>query len=309
MASWKNLSYQARDYIGNRFSTYNIRGEDAYNDQTLFPNEVQNLNSEELIDLLKTKDISHVMPKSLYPELESDISNIVLEDSSINRARGAEIMSEAEIKVAQKDYFEDIEDFENNIELLDNLPEILVGSTSIGLGLSSIKAYNKIKRGEILLNESPRFIIFDSGGKIIRVAVIGVCGTSGSPILVAGAFAYTLYKAKDIISSTFKGVWNILSHPTTIKFANTTGVIVTEILTGTIKTTYNIATSETTKKMAIGSVRTSGKILSKTTKIAWNIATHETTKEIAKETVKTSGKIISKTAKGLWKVARWTFKK
>lgn len=313
MNEWNNLSQQTREYINSRFSVYGIKGENAFNDKTLFPEELKNLDSKELIELLQSKDISHVMPKSIYPELEKDISNIVLEDSSINRVRGAEIMSEKEIETAQKDYFEDIEDFENNIEILDNIPEILAGSTAIGLGLSSYKAYNKVKNGEILLNETPRFIILNSGSKIIKAAIIGVCATSGTPILVTGAFAYTLYKAKGLISSTFKGVWNISSHPATVNFAKTTGVIATDIIVNTAtvigKTSLNIATSETTKNIAIGTVNVTGKVISKASVGIYNVATHETTKAIAKGAVSTTGKMIFKTTKGLFKIAKWTLKK
>ncbi len=262
------LSEEAQSYINGRFAVYGISGEEAYNDNTLFPNEVKELNSDEIIEILRTKDISHVMPKSQYPELESDINNIILEDSSINRSRGAEIMTENEIDTAQSDYYNDIQEFEDNIEFLDALPDVLMGSTAIGLGLSSAKAYQKVKEGGISLNEAPRFILVDAGGKIVKCAIIGVCLSSGAPVLVAGGFAYTLYKAKDLIKASFNGVWKIASHPITVDLAKFTGVI------------------------AINIVGTTAEIIGATGKKAWEITTHETTKKIAKEIIKTTGKAI-----------------
>lgn len=276
--SWNNLSRDTKDYINQRFSTYKINGEDAFNDNILFPNEIKELESESIYEILKTKDISHVMPSSQYPELKYDINNIILEDFSTNRTRGAELISREELNIAKADYYEDINQFEDNIGIFENLPEVLIGSTSIGIGISSIKAYGKIKRNEILLNEAPRFIIIDSGGKIIKCAIIGICASSGSPILVGSAFAYILYKAKDLIINTTNVIWNLTTH-------------------------------ETTKNLAIGTVKATGIILSTTAKGTWNLATHETTKKVAIGTVKTTGKIVSGTVKGIWKIAKWSLKK
>lgn len=46
-------------------------------------------------------DISHKYPQSTHPELASDPSNIVPEDPSLNRARGAEVMTSEEIAAAE----------------------------------------------------------------------------------------------------------------------------------------------------------------------------------------------------------------
>lgn len=306
---WNNLSRVAQDYINQRFSIYGIKGQKAFNDNLLFPNEIKELESNEIIEILKTKDISHVMPSSQYPELKYDINNIILEDFSTNRARGAKLMSKEELDFAKEDYFKDIDEFEDNLVFFESLPEVLIGSTTIGLGLSSIKAYNKIRKNEILLNEAPRFIIIDSGGKIIKCAIIGVCATSGSPILVASAFAYILYKAKDLIIHTTNVIWNLTTHETTKNLAigtvKATGIILAE----TAKETWNLATHKTTKNLAIGTVKATGIILAGTAKGTWNLATHETTKNVAIGTVKTTGKIVSGTVKGIWKIAKWSLKK
>jgi hypothetical protein len=57
----------------------------------------------ELLTFWSEKDLSHVFPQSEYPELAQDWSNIVAEDSSINRARGARVMTELELSLAEVD--------------------------------------------------------------------------------------------------------------------------------------------------------------------------------------------------------------
>ena len=47
------------------------------------------------------RDLSHLFPRSLYPELSDNWGNIMPEDSSTNRARGAEVMTQDEIELAE----------------------------------------------------------------------------------------------------------------------------------------------------------------------------------------------------------------
>lgn len=49
------------------------------------------------------RDLSHIMPQSQYPELSDVWGNIIPEDSSINRARGAQVMTQEEIATAEID--------------------------------------------------------------------------------------------------------------------------------------------------------------------------------------------------------------
>lgn len=56
------------------------------------------------------RDLSHIFPQSTHPELAMDWNNIVAEDSSVNRSRGAEVMTQEELEVAE---------FDNQIEALE----------------------------------------------------------------------------------------------------------------------------------------------------------------------------------------------
>ena len=49
------------------------------------------------------KHMSHIYPKSLYPSMSDDPTNIIPEDGEPNMARGAQIMSDSEITAAQLD--------------------------------------------------------------------------------------------------------------------------------------------------------------------------------------------------------------
>jgi hypothetical protein len=57
----------------------------------------------EVNDWLDQKDVSHIQPVSTHPHLQSDPDNIIWEDSSVNRARGADSMSELDVLSAQLD--------------------------------------------------------------------------------------------------------------------------------------------------------------------------------------------------------------
>lgn len=54
-------------------------------------------NPDELRAFWDTHDLSHVFPRSTYPWLSDDWNNIVAESSSVNRARGGDIMTHGEM--------------------------------------------------------------------------------------------------------------------------------------------------------------------------------------------------------------------
>lgn len=90
----------------------------------------------EVNEWLSQKDVSHIYPQSTHPWIESDPDNVMWEDSSINRSRGAEVMTEAEVLTAELDnsFDADIIDStfvdDNNEEWLEVLemidPEVFV---------------------------------------------------------------------------------------------------------------------------------------------------------------------------------------
>jgi hypothetical protein len=57
----------------------------------------------EVNEWLDIKDVSHIQPVSTHPHLSSDPDNIIWEDSGVNRARGAEPMTDLDVLTAQLD--------------------------------------------------------------------------------------------------------------------------------------------------------------------------------------------------------------
>ena len=90
---------EAVDILEGRAARY---GGDLKDILSITPQELWD-NPAELIEFWDNKDLSHILPKSIYPEYANDWSNIVPEDSDLNRARGAEIMTDAEISAADID--------------------------------------------------------------------------------------------------------------------------------------------------------------------------------------------------------------
>lgn len=84
----------------------------------------------ELAAFWEDRDLSHIFPQSTHPELANDWGNIIAEDSGINRARGAEVMTEQEINAAEIDNqlgaetFEDLFD-DDSAEVLETLLELV----------------------------------------------------------------------------------------------------------------------------------------------------------------------------------------
>ena len=60
-------------------------------------------NPDEIRAYWDVHDLSHVFPRSMYPDMTDDWTNIVPENASDNRARGAAVMTHDEIVDAELD--------------------------------------------------------------------------------------------------------------------------------------------------------------------------------------------------------------
>ena len=63
---------------------------------------------------------------------------------------------------------EDVDDLESDLSLLDDIPEILAASTTLGVVYSLNDANNKIKDGTIELDEAPQYVIEKVGSRIAK---------------------------------------------------------------------------------------------------------------------------------------------
>ena len=83
----------------------------------------------ELMEFWAGKDLSHIYPQSTHPELAEVWSNIVAEDSSVNRARGAQVMTDSELLMAEEDAYLDasildMQSLDDDAEFLEAITEL-----------------------------------------------------------------------------------------------------------------------------------------------------------------------------------------
>ena len=306
--SFHQLSSEAKKYINSRFDDYRISGEDAYNH--LFSDDIKDLSSEEVIQFLRQKDVSHIIPQSVQPEKAYDIENVFLEDSSLNRARGAEVVTEEEIEMALADQYDDytliqqedtyyqefLEQFEglSNYQLLD---EIVEGSLVGGMGITGYETYQAIHSGEIQLNKAPQYFVVKSGGRIAKYAVIGFSLTSSSPVIVSAGVGYIIYNKRDLLKSLWEKAFRFGTHEQTKKNVGLALQASARGISATANYSYKVITSETSKNVA----RTTGKVAWKSTryisKKSYDFLTDQRTIDTAKSTAKITGKILKGSAK------------
>lgn len=303
-----DLSINAQNYINSRFSQYNIDGEHAF--ESIFSDEMRELSSDQIIQLLRQKDISHIVSQSNSPELASSLDNVFLEDSAINRARGSENVTDTEFEVAWEDQIADVDYVNANestldilkgeLENIDNtmpIDQIVGGSLILGTLFSGMETYKAIENKEIELNDVPKFLAIKTGGKTIRYTLIGFSLASSSPIIVSAGVGYLIYKNKPLIEKSFNGIYNFLTHKKTKEYSELAfnGTIIGISTAGNY--TYRALTSETTKNIVL----TTGNTLVNTSKYlankSYELATHKTTKKLVSDAIKITENSISDTVK------------
>ena len=114
LKKFSDLPLNVQDYINQRFNNWGISGEEAFNHPGIFPDELRQMEPEIILEVLKNKEISHIMPVSKYPDLSDSLENVILEDERINQARKAEIMTDNEKQKAMDDLLADIKDGDFN---------------------------------------------------------------------------------------------------------------------------------------------------------------------------------------------------
>ena len=90
---------QAEAYLADRAANEGITVDDLLD---MTPSSVAD-DPVESATFWQQRDYSHVMPVSIYPDLATDPDNAMPEDPSVNRARGADIMTFDEQQAAHFD--------------------------------------------------------------------------------------------------------------------------------------------------------------------------------------------------------------
>ena len=96
---------QAFDYLYDRAALHGLTVPELL---SVTPTSVSDCYMESA-EFWDGKDISHICPQSTHPHLASEVTNVMPEDPSPNRARGAQVMTEAEIEIAHADNTADAE--------------------------------------------------------------------------------------------------------------------------------------------------------------------------------------------------------
>jgi hypothetical protein len=97
--SWQS----AYEYLSSRGEPYGINAMDMINHT---PGFIQD-NPEAIISFWSEKDISHIIPTSIAPDLAGDPGNWIAEDPGPNRNRQDDEMSDTEEFMAHCDNFVD----------------------------------------------------------------------------------------------------------------------------------------------------------------------------------------------------------
>ena len=106
-----DLAQRAANYGGDIADILNLTPVDLWDS----PSELQ--------EFWAGRDLSHIYPQSTFPMMSDDWGNIISEDSSLNRARGAEVMTSDEIVDAQADAIAEA-DFIDSV-FVDDSDEVL----------------------------------------------------------------------------------------------------------------------------------------------------------------------------------------
>ncbi len=158
------------DYLNDRGARYGISGEELYK---AIPESAQ--EPSRAYEFMQMKDISHKVPLSEGGHPASD--NWILEDSSVNRARGAETMTPEEERTAQADAINDAD----NIRLADLAKMAMVGGalTSGGAVVEGAVLAGQIAGGAAAAAAEATFITTVVVPVAVTTAIVGGIGYGG----------------------------------------------------------------------------------------------------------------------------------
>ena len=111
---YSELSKEVQDILTERFGRYGISGEYMYDNTSFFSSDMKELSDEEFLQIFDMKHISHIYPRSQFPEYSGEPWNIFLEDEYENISRGAEVVNQNEITAAYFDQISDVHDLDVN---------------------------------------------------------------------------------------------------------------------------------------------------------------------------------------------------
>ena len=115
---------QAELYLHQRADRHGISVDDLL---SITPENVAD-SPQEAVTFWEQRDISHIKPVSMYPHLADDPTNMIPEDPSDNRSRGAQVMTQSEKSLAELEnevIAAEIDGRNEMPDILDIFPDII----------------------------------------------------------------------------------------------------------------------------------------------------------------------------------------
>ena len=162
------------EYLGDRGAKYGISAFEIY--ETI-PENVR--DPESAYEYMQMKDISHKVPLSKGGDPAGD--NWILEDSDVNRARGAENMSPEEEEAARQDAQDDA----NSISGKQLLKAAVLGGalTSGGAVVEGAVAVGQLAAGGAVAAAEATFITTVVVPTVVTTALVGGAGWLGYKLI------------------------------------------------------------------------------------------------------------------------------
>ena len=205
----KDLPASIRQSLRNRRG--NFSAEELY---ARIPNAVK-LKAEDISEFLSRRDVSHIESVKNAPELESEVANIVFEESGSNRARGGNTMTTSELWRTQLDNFaEGIKKGAGATAAAASKAGFL--AALLELPVTTVENLKLVHAEAQTADEALRQIVQDLGTQVIiaggtaavltGVAVLGLPGqTLVVPIAVVGGVLYA-YSAAERLAEAWTPV-------------------------------------------------------------------------------------------------------
>ena len=288
---FQNLPISIQEIITQKLGRWGINGETFYETPEKFPEGFEDADLSTQLAFLDKKEVSHIKPRSDFPDNTSDIDNVIWEDIAENRSRSNNIMTPSEKQAALLDNEQDLNDLdfdddgiidvENALRQADEdglLDEVMGAALPAGMILlTGLAILSQVRKRQIRLNEAPKVFFLKEGKRTIKRAVVGTSIVSGSPIVVTGSVSYILYRNKNSIQKAYNAVYKGVTSQKTID---------------ALKVGKNVIT-----KTAI----TSAKGISFTGKKLFKLTTHKNTISAFKKTGRVSYQAGKKISGGLIK--------
>ena len=181
--------------------------------QSKYPDKASDIDNVIWEDIAENKSRSdNIMTSAEYQSAQSDnlqdLNDLDFDDDGLIDVEESLSNSNSDIvtffdnldnKEVSLSVSKDVEEHIQYADATDSLDDIIGVSLLGGMVYTGIDAYAKINKGEISLDDAPRFFFHKTGTRVLRLAVIGTLIATGSPVIVGGTVGYITYKSRSFL--------------------------------------------------------------------------------------------------------------